>query len=255
MPVEANSATIDSNFTKASIRKKIVVAVDVNTRTEALKIVDQLGGRVGMFKIGSHLFSAEGPNLVREIIGKGEKVFLDLKYHDIPNTVAGAATSATRLGVSIFNVHTSGGRAMMTAAAEAAAETANREGLIKPIVLGVTVLTSIDSAILSSIGVSEDPETHVLRLANLAKDTGLDGVVISPLEISAIRKSIRDENFVLLIPGIRPSQTTDDQKRTSTPADALRAGANYLVIGRPITGAPDPVAALEHIIAEASEQI
>src|SRR5882724_2360268 len=171
--------TMDSKLTESEIRQKIVVALDVSTRSDALKIVDQLGSRVGMFKIGSQLFSSEGPQFVSEIIKRGEKVFLDLKYHDIPNTVAGAASAATRLGVSIFNVHTSGGKPMMESAARAATETASREGLVRPTVLGVTVLTSIDSAILGSIGVADDAESHVLRLAELAKDAGLDGVVAS----------------------------------------------------------------------------
>ena len=243
-------------ITEAAIRDSIVVALDVSTRSEALKIVDQLRNRVGMFKIGSVLFSSEGPQLVREIISKGEKVFLDLKYHDIPNTVAGAAAAATRMGVSIFNVHGSGGKPMMEAAALAATETAAAEGIARPVVLGVTVLTSIDSAILQTIGISDGAESQVLRLAELARDAGLDGVVASPLEIQAIRNKIPDEKFVLLIPGIRPAKQNDDQKRTATPARALQDGANYLVIGRPITEAADPVSALEQIIkttiAEAS---
>jgi orotidine-5'-phosphate decarboxylase len=242
---------METKFTESAIREKIVVALDVNTRSEALTIVDQLKHRVGMFKIGSQLFSSEGPQLVREIVGNGEKVFLDLKYHDIPNTVAGAASAATRMGVSIFNVHASGGKEMMEAAARAATETASSEGIDRPIVLGVTVLTSIDSAILNTVGIDDSAETHVLRLAELAKESGLDGVVASTLEIRAIRKRISDDRFVLLIPGIRPGKQDDDQKRTSTPIEALRAGANYLVIGRPITEAPDPVYAVEEIIASA----
>src|SRR4051812_5893508 len=225
---------MDNKLTESEIREKIVVALDVSTRSEALKIVDQLAGRVGMFKIGNQLFSSEGPQLVREIIAQGEKVFLDLKYHDIPNTVAGAASAATRLGVSIFNVHASGGVPMMSAAARATTETASREGINRPTVLGVTVLTSIDSEVLKTIGINVDAESHVLRLAELAKEAGLNGVVASPLEIGAIRNRINDSRFVLLIPGIRPAKQNDDQKRTSTPAEALRAGANYLVIGRPI---------------------
>jgi orotidine-5'-phosphate decarboxylase len=242
---------MNKKLTEAEIREKIVVALDVSTRSEALKILDRLAGRVGMFKVGNQLFSSEGPQLVSEIINKGEKVFLDLKYHDIPNTVAGGASAATRLGVSIFNVHTSGGMPMMQAAALAATETADREEIKRPVVLGVTVLTSIDSEILKAVGVNDDAESHVLRLAALAKQAGLDGVVASPLEIRAIRNRIADNNFVLLIPGIRPAKQNDDQKRTSTPAEALRAGANYLVIGRPITEAADPAAAVEEIIATA----
>ena len=242
---------MENKLTESAVREKIVVALDVSARSEALKIVDQLSGRVGMFKVGMQLFSSEGPQLVREVIARGEKVFLDLKYHDIPNTVAGAASAATQLGVSIFNVHASGGIPMMEAAARAATETASREGITRPIVLGVTVLTSIDSRILETTGIADPAESHVLRLAELAKAAGLDGVVASPLEIRAIRNKINDEDFVLLIPGIRPAKQDDDQKRTSTPAEALRAGANYLVIGRPITEAANPVAALEEIVTSA----
>src|SRR5882724_5009165 len=215
--------TMDSKLTESEIRQKIVVALDVSTRSDALKIVDQLGSRVGMFKIGSQLFSSEGPQFVSEIIKRGEKIFLDLKYHDIPNTVAGAAAAATLLGVSIFNVHASGGKPMMEAAARAATETAQRAGISRPIVLGVTVLTSIDSAILKTIGITDVAESHVLRLAELAREAGMDGVVASPLEIRAIRNRIADDRFVLLIPGIRPAKQNDDQKRTSTPAEALSA--------------------------------
>ena len=244
---------MDNKLTASAVREKIVVALDVSTRIQALKIVDKLAGRVGMFKIGNQLFSSEGPQIVREIVAKGEKVFLDLKYHDIPNTVAGAASAATRLGVSVFNVHASGGVPMMQAAARAATETASRESIERPIVLGVTVLTSIDSDILKTIGIADGAESHVLRLAELAKHGGLDGVVASPLEIRAIRDRINDDRFVLLIPGIRPAKQDDDQKRTSSPAEALRAGANYLVIGRPITEAADPALAVEEIIISACE--
>jgi len=251
MTAESQTAVADVEFTESSVRRKIVVALDLDTAKEALSLVDRLAGRVGMFKVGSQLFSSEGPAVVREIVKRGQRVFLDLKYHDIPNTVAHAAAAAGRLGVSIFNVHTSGGKAMMEATVAAATESAQREGLTRPLILGVTVLTSMDSQSLQTIGVDEGAESHVLRLANLAREAGLDGVVASPLEIRSIRNNL-PEGFVILTPGIRPAETKDDQKRTSTPAEAIRAGANYLVIGRPITGAPDPVAALEQIVKDTS---
>jgi len=250
MLVESETVTENSSLSESKARESIVVALDVDNATEALSLVNRLGGRVGMFKIGKQLFTSEGPALVRKIVEKNEKVFLDLKYHDIPNTVAGAAAAATKLGVSIFNVHASGGRSMLEAAVQASKDQAQRQGTKAPLVLGVTVLTSIDAETLTSLGIEESPEKHVLRLAKLAKESGLDGVVASPLEIRSIRKHLPTD-FVVLTPGIRPAErNNDDQRRTSSPAEALRAGANYLVVGRPITAAPDPVSALEKIIAE-----
>ena len=243
--------TSDNGATLRPVRDRLIVALDVETRQAAFGLVDQLAGRVGLFKIGSQLFSAEGPALVREIVARGERVFLDLKYHDIPNTVAAAAVAATRLGVSILNVHASGGAAMMAAAAEAVATTAEHEGLSRPAVLAVTVLTSLDTPALQQVGVNENAATHVLRLARLAKDSGLDGVVASPLEIRPIRTQVAADNFIILTPGIRPGGgEAGDQKRIATPAEAVRAGADYLVIGRPIIAAADPVAALEQIVVE-----
>ena len=231
--------------------ERIVVALDVESGTEALSLVDSLRGRVGMFKVGKQLFTAEGPALVREIVRRGERVFLDLKYHDIPATVAKASVEAARLGVTILNVHASGGREMLRTTSAAVAEFCARERVERPSILAVTVLTSLDDEALAETGVSETAAEHVVRLARLARDCGLDGVVASPLEIEVIRREVAPKNFIVLTPGIRPAGAArGDQKRVMTPADAIAAGSDYLVIGRPITAAPDPVAAAESIIGE-----
>jgi orotidine-5'-phosphate decarboxylase len=189
-----------------------------------------------MFKIGKELFTSEGPALVRELIGQRDRVFLDLKFHDIPNTVAGAVRAATQLGVTLVNVHAAGGRAMMEAAAQAAHGTGTR-------VLAVTVLTSLDAAALHAVGFSEPPDCLVLRLARLAQESGLDGVVAAPTEVAMLRRELGPD-FILLTPGIRiAGSAPDDQARIASPAEAVRAGADYLVVGRPITQAPDPAAA------------
>ena len=228
----------------------VLVALDVPSAIDAVAIAETVRGAVGGFKIGKQLFTAEGPAIVRRLADQGERVFLDLKFHDIPNTVAGAIASAVMTGAWMVNVHASGGRAMMTAAAEAAISTATRLGRERPLVIGVTVLTSMNDQALSEVGVPSSARDHVVRLAQLAKDSGLDGVVASPLEIQDIRRACGDD-FLIVTPGIRlPSQTgKDDQVRTLGPAEALNAGANYLVIGRPITAAPDPRTAAEEIAA------
>jgi len=197
-----------------------------------------------MFKIGMQLFTAAGPELVRQIVSRGSRVFLDLKYHDIPNTVAMAAVEATRLGVSMFNVHASGGREMMKRAADAIAEIAGREGLPKPIVVGVTLLTSADQETLQQLGISDDPAQVVRRLAVLASDANLDGVVASAHEIKIIREQVADPNFKIVCPGIRSAtDPAQDQRRTMSAGDAVRAGADYVVVGRPILSAEDPAKA------------
>lgn len=231
-------------------RDRIIVALDVPNRAAALSLVGQLSGQVGMFKIGKQLFTAEGPALVREIIAAGERVFLDLKYHDIPNTVAGAADSAIRLGVSLFNIHALGGSEMMRAAAEmvqnSAVDQTNR-----PRVLGVTVLTSMDDKNLAEVGIPYKAGEQVLRLATLARDAGLDGVVASPREIRLIREQVAAENFIVVTPGIRPSwSASGDQKRIATPKQAIEDGADYIVIGRAITSSDDPRGAVERILEE-----
>jgi orotidine-5'-phosphate decarboxylase len=201
-------------------------------------------------KIGKELFTREGPALVRFLTEQGYDIFLDLKYHDIPNTVARACEAAAALGVWMINVHTSGGSRMMRAAAEALAQVEGR----RPLLIGVTVLTSMDRADLDEIGLSADPEQQVLRLAKLAQASGLDGVVCSPREAALLRAELGTD-FLLITPGVRPSGASrDDQSRVATPVDAVRDGADYLVIGRPITRAPEPAAALEQINQELSVQ-
>lgn len=227
-------------------KDKIVVALDVPDRDSALTLVEKLSGLVGMFKIGKQLFTAEGPALVKEIVAAGEKVFLDLKYHDIPNTVAGAAQSAASLGVSIFNIHTLGGSEMMRAAVQATENLPAR-----PAVLGVTVLTSMNDASLAEVGISYKADEMVIRLATLARDAGLNGVVASAKEIRLIREKVASENFIILTPGIRPAwSASGDQKRIATPANALRDGADFIVIGRAITDGNDPRANAERILEE-----
>ena len=232
-------------------RDKLIVALDVDTANRAFDLFDSLRDVVGMFKIGSQLFTAAGPDIVRKILAKGGRVFLDLKFHDIPNTVAAASIEAARLGVSIFNIHASGGTEMMTRAAEAVSETAKREGVPKPKVIAVTLLTSLDSAALRQIGISDDAETSVANLARAAATCGLDGVVASPHEIQIVRAAVPNPEFIIVTPGIRPGcVATDDQRRVMTAAGAIRAGADYLVVGRPILNADDPVAAANSIVAE-----
>ncbi len=231
-------------------KDKLIVALDVDTADEALALVNQLRDGAGMFKIGSTLFTAVGPSIVKEIVGSGSRVFLDLKFHDIPHQVAGAARSAAELGVSLFTVHASGGAEMMKRAVEAVAEVAERKGTPRAAVLAISVLTSLDAAILSDIGVSGSPADSVMRLVKLAAHAGVDGVVASPQEVANIRANVTNASFLVVTPGIRPSQTTDDQRRVATPGAALAAGADYLVVGRPITGAPDPLAAAHEILKD-----
>ena len=242
----------ETNFPVRSARDRLVVALDVETGAHALELVESLRGSVGMFKVGKQLFTAEGPELVRRIVELGERVFLDLKYHDIPATVSKACVEATRLGVAMLNVHASGGREMLREAARAVAEVATNEGRERPILLAVTVLTSLDDSLLAEVGVDGGAAAQVVRLARLAEACGIDGVVASPLEIRLIRSEIEDDAFVILTPGIRPAGgDAGDQRRVTTPADAVAAGADYLVVGRPITSAPDPRRAAEAIVREA----
>jgi orotidine-5'-phosphate decarboxylase len=242
--------------TNLTPRDRLVVALDVETRARALELVDQLKGLAGLFKIGSQLFTAEGPDLVREIVGRGEKVFLDLKFHDIPSTVAKAGTEATRLGVSMFNVHASGGAEMMRAVAAAVQETAQQQGLARPTILAVTVLTSLLPKDLEQVFVAERIDRVVIGLAQLAAQCGLDGVVSSPQEALMVRHQVAAPEFVILTPGVRPSwAAAQDQKRVLTPAEALQEGADYIVVGRPITESDDPPAAVQRIISEIEDFI
>jgi orotidine-5'-phosphate decarboxylase len=223
---------------------RLIVALDVDGASRALELHEALHEHVSTFKVGMQLFTAAGPDLVRKMISRGSRIFLDLKFHDIPNTVAMAAQEAVRLGVTMFNVHASGGSEMMQRAAEAVADVAAREGLRKPIVLGVTLLTSADRETLHQIGISDSPEHVVRRLAALAKSSELDGVVASAQELKLIRDEVRDQEFVVVCPGIRTAQdATHDQRRSMSAGDAVRAGANYVVVGRPVLNASDPIKA------------
>ena len=232
-------------------KDKLILALDVESADRALDLFVQLRDTVGIFKIGSRLFTAAGPTIVRAMVEKGGRIFLDLKFHDIPNTVATAGVEATRLGVSIFNVHASGGVEMMKRTAEAVAETAERERLMKPKVIAVTLLTSLNQASMEQLGINDKPPTVVARLTRLAADCGLDGVVASPQEIGIIRETVANRDFLIVIPGIRSSaDETQDQRRTLNAAEAIRAGADYLVVGRPILNAEDPPGAARKIVED-----
>jgi len=227
----------------------LIVALDFPDPAPALGFCQKLEGTVDFFKIGSELFTAAGPSLVRELVERGLRVFLDLKFHDIPHTVARAVAAASRLGVHLVDVHASGGPAMMKAAVEAAAGEARR-----PLVFGITVLTHLLDRDLSAIGFARGAEEQAVSLARLAQVSGLDGVVAGAHEAAAIRKATRGE-LALLVPGIRPAWASDrhDQSRVATPRQAALAGASYLVVGRAITRAPDPRAAAERVLAELGE--
>jgi orotidine-5'-phosphate decarboxylase len=228
-------------------RDRLLVALDVGTLVEASALLDRLQGVVTGVKIGSQLFTAAGPAAVALAQTRGFRVFLDLKYHDIPNTVAGAVRAATALGVFMLNVHAAGGTAVMRAAAGAAAEAAAGLGVARPICLGVTVLTSLDRRGLHEVGVTASLEAQVLRLAELARDAGLDGCVASPQEVRSLRLAL-GPRWVIVTPGVRPAERGDDQVRTATPSAALAAGADYLVVGRPVTAAVDPAKAADAIL-------
>jgi orotidine-5'-phosphate decarboxylase len=229
---------------------RVFVALDVERLEDAERLLDRLAGVVTGCKIGSQLFTAAGPAAVERARKRGFRVFLDLKYHDIPNTVAGAVREAARLGVFMLNVHASGGLAMMRAGAEAATAAAKEAAVPRPLLLGVTVLTSLDRrALETEVGVPGTVQAHVLRLAERARAAGLDGCVASPQEIAPLRLAL-GRAWVIVTPGIRPAERQDDQARTATPAAAVRAGADYLVVGRPITAAADPAAAAMSILQE-----
>jgi orotidine-5'-phosphate decarboxylase len=231
------------------VRNPIIAALDVPTGEMALKLVDELRPAVGVFKIGSELFTSAGPEIVRRVRSLGASIFLDLKFHDIPNTVAKAVAAATRLDVQMLTIHTSGGSEMMRAAQESAEKTAQQCGWKAPLILGVTVLTSMDGATLAEVGSAANVGAQVERLAALATKSGLKGLVCSPLEIAGLRQ-ILPRDVQLVTPGIRTgAEKADDQKRTLTPKEALDAGANWLVIGRPIYAAANPRAAVEEIAA------
>jgi len=231
---------------------RLLVALDVESGARALELAAHLRDTAGGFKIGSRLFTLEGPSLVRSLADTGVRVFLDLKFHDIPNTVAQAVESAVMTGAWMVNVHASGGAAMMEGARRAAVDTAARRGTKPPLLIGVTVLTSMDAATLAAVGVDRPLERQVVALAQLARQAGLDGVVASPLETGPLRAACGPQ-FVIVTPGIRGAAAgaeKNDQSRTMGPAEAVKAGATYIVVGRPIIAARDPRAAAEAIAEE-----
>ena len=231
---------------------KLLVALDVENGERAMQLVDALRGLAGGFKIGNRLFTSEGPALVRRIADSGSRVFLDLKYHDIPNTGAQAVEAAVQTGAWMINVHASGGAAMMQAAAQAAADTSARVGRPAPVLIGVTVLTSMDQQALRSVGVERPVLDQVIALARLTQQAGLQGVVASAQETPAIRNAC-GPSFQIVTPGIRGASAgseRNDQSRTMGPADAIKAGANFIVVGRPIIAAADPRGAAAAIVEE-----
>ncbi len=236
---------------RAAALSRIVLALDLDDDRQALDLVCELKDLVGVFKVGHQLFTAYGPDIVRRIIGLGGRVFLDLKYHDIPNTVAKASAEAVKLGVSIFNVHSLGGLDMMKAAVEAANETAIRRNTPVPIVLAVTVLTSMDGMSLRrELKITRSLPRQVSHLARLAQRAGTHGVVASPQEIKMLRRELRGD-FIILTPGVRPDWADrDDQKRIMTPGEAVQTGADYIVVGRPILKSRDRKEAVMKIIDE-----
>ena len=239
-------------MTETSIKQRLIVALDLADPAKARTLATLLAPEVGMFKVGKQLFVNAGPDIVRTIHDLGGEVFLDLKFHDIPNTVAAAAVEAARLGVKLFNVHVSGGPEMMRQTAAAVEEVCENDCLRRPSVLGVTVLTSLDDSDLEALGIQGGVPAHVVRLARMAQEAGLAGVVCSAQEVPEIRSACGD-SFMLVTPGIRPAgQQAGDQKRVMTPGDAVRAGIDYIVVGRPITGADDPVEAARAVVAEMS---
>jgi len=239
-----------------SVKERLIVALDVESGTKALELYARLRDHAGMFKIGMQLFTAAGPRVVRDLVSAGARIFLDLKFHDIPNTVAAAGVEAARLGVTMFNVHALGGAEMMRRTREAITEVSEREGLKRPLLIGVTVLTSADAAVLSEVGLPSDPEELVERLSGLVQTCGLDGVVASPREIALVRALAGQSKFLIVTPGVRPTgAAAHDQKRIMTPAQAISAGADYLVMGRAILEADKPERAATEIIEEMAQAL
>jgi len=231
-------------------KERLIFALDVDCFEDAEKWVKLLHDKVGVFKVGKQLFTRCGPDVVHMIRGEGGEVFLDLKYHDIPNTVAMAGLEACRLGARMFNVHALGGPEMMRETATKVDALMPRGSAGRPLLLAVTILTSSTEATLRAVGIDRPVREMVPRLARLAQEAGMDGVVASPQEVGLIRE-VCGNDFIIVTPGVRPaSAALDDQKRVTTPAEAIGAGADYLVIGRPISAAPDPVAAADQILAE-----
>ncbi len=233
-------------------KEKLIVALDVESAEEALRLYGELRNEAGMFKVGSQLFTSAGPELVRRLVGEGARIFLDLKFHDIPNTVAAAAREAVRLGVALFNVHAAGGTEMMRRASAATAEEAARLSVKKPSLIAVTVLTSMDAEALNETGVTAaDIEAHVRRLARLADASGLDGVVASPHEIVPVRETVGRAGFLVVTPGVSPTAAAyADQKRVTSPSEAVRLGADFIVVGRAILNSPDRAQAARAVVKE-----
>jgi len=226
-------------------RDRLIVALDVSSATQARQIIQSIGESANTYKVGKQLFTAEGPEIVRDLVSSGRKVFLDLKFHDIPNTVAAAIGEAAKLGASMMSVHASGGSRMLKAAVDAAAQSVS-----KPMVLAVTVLTSLSDKDLEEVGVSGRVQTQVLRLGSLARAAGCGGLVASALEARELRRELGD-NFAIVTPGVRPAGTAvGDQARVLTPREAISAGATYLVVGRPILEAADASSAAQKIVDE-----
>jgi orotidine-5'-phosphate decarboxylase len=232
----------------ANIKNPVFCAIDMPDLAAAQKLATDLGGAAGGIKLGKEFFTAHGPQGIHQTRDAGGvPVFLDLKFHDIPNTVAGAVRVACDMKPYMMTIHASGGPAMIRAAADAATQGADQSGYARPLIIAVTVLTSLDQADLNAVGVSDTPSDQVRRLAALAQENGADGIVCSPLEIEVLRQDLGPD-FVLVVPGIRPAGTdAGDQKRVMTPEEAMQAGATHLVIGRPITQAADPAAAARAI--------
>jgi orotidine-5'-phosphate decarboxylase len=229
-------------------RERLIFALDVEHFSEAQELVALLKGHIGLFKVGKQLFTHSGPKVIDMIRRKGERAFLDLKFHDIPHTVAKAAEEAAKLSAAMFTVHSMGGYEMMKLAVESSRNLAKQLNIPKPLILAVTILTSMDQTILKEVGIRTPLEQQVVRLATLAKRAGVHGVVASPREIGLIRDHC-GAHFLIVTPGVRPgSVTKDDQKRTLTPGEAIRAGADYIVVGRPIKDADDPVKAADQIV-------
>jgi len=233
-----------------AMRERVIVALDVDNLDKVKECVGLLAQEVGMFKIGKQLFTHAGPQAVKLVHDLGGEIFLDLKFHDIPNTVAKAAVEATRMGVKMFNVHASGSLEMMVTTVKEVSRVCRQEKRRRPIMLAVTVLTSLNQDDLKRVGVDGRVEAQVVRLALLTKEAGMDGVVASPQEVADIRAAC-GRRFIIVTPGIRPADAArDDQRRVMTPGDAVRAGVDYIVVGRPILEAKDPLAATRAIIGE-----
>jgi orotidine-5'-phosphate decarboxylase len=249
------TSTLELVRKPVSMRERLIIALDVDDVERVKELVGLLAGRVGMFKVGKQLFTHAGPQAVEMIRGMGGEVFLDLKFHDIPSTVAKAAIEATRLGVKMFNVHASGSLEMMRQSVREVRRVCRQESLRRPIMLAVTVLTSLNKSDLERVGVGGEVIDQVVRLALLSKEAGMDGVVASPHEVAGIRGAC-GRRFVIVTPGIRPQKgKRDDQKRIMTPDDAVRAGVDYIVVGRPVTEAKDPLIAAHEMISEMERAI